>query len=289
MGKLYLPKETKGIYDRKSKTLTIFVGETAYIGFSGSSNETKSVQFSAWGGNSGERANEVYREDSTHLSVLIDTSSPARLDFTAIDGSGKVLAPAIKILITMRPNYSAYRAVGQTDSNACWAACLEWWLSVLPDRPSINQSGLITRASGMWNKDGTINPDKLELFVKKNAFKMHTVRAKPKDLINYMGYWPLLIGFKSSGGFGHMNVLYGYDEEFSAVDTMEPWYPDPMFDSSYTSMMAEGLPVYYDKNTGAPYVFTGANLHLTYETYSNNPLKMGYFWLGFPQEYLEKI
>lgn len=288
MGKLFLPKETKGLYDRASKTLTIFVREDAYIGFSGTPNETQSVQFSAWGNGTGERANEVYRQNASTLHVAIDTTTPARLDFAATNGDGKILAPAIKILVRMRPNYKAYNAVGQMDSNACWAACLEWWLSALPDRPSITQIELMGKAHGMWNKDGTINPNMLELFVKKNGLKMHTARVKPKDLKDYMGYWPLMIGFKSSGGFGHMNVLCGYDPAFDAVDTMEPWYPDPIFDSGVTGEMVDGVPIYYQAN-GDPYKFSGANLHLTYDTYGSNPIKGGYFWVGFPQEYLEKI
>lgn len=289
MGKLFLPKETKGLYDRASKTLTVFVNEDAYIGFSGTPNETQSVQFSAWGNGTGERANEVYRPNASTLHVAINTSSPVRLDFEATDGNGKTLAPAIKILVKMRPNYKAYNAIGQMDSNACWAACLAWWLSVLPDRPSITQLELMGRAHGMWNKDGTINPNQLELFVKKNGFKMHTARIKPKDLKDYMGYWPLMIGFSASAGFGHMNVLCGYDSTFDAVDTMEPWYPDPIFDSAYTSDDFQGVPVYYHKTSGDAYKFSGANLHLTFDTYGSNPMKGGYFWLGFPQEYLEKI
>ncbi|MSP26935.1 MAG: hypothetical protein EXR80_00375 [Methylococcales bacterium] len=61
MGKLFLPKDTKGLYDRANKTLTIFVGESATIGFSGTANETQSVRFSAWGNGTGELSNEVYR------------------------------------------------------------------------------------------------------------------------------------------------------------------------------------------------------------------------------------
>lgn len=289
MGKLFLPKETKGLYDRANKTLTIFVGESATIGFSGTLNETQSVRFSAWGNMTGERANEVYRVNSGTLEANIDTSSPARLTFEATNGDGKAMASSITILIRMRPKYGDYNSVGQFDANACWAACLEWWLTVLPDRPSISQLDLIGKASGMWNRDGTINPNKLELFVKKNGFKMHTARVQPKDLKDYMGFWPLMIGFKASGGFGHMNVLYNYDWQFEMVDVMEPWYPDPSLDNAYESSEYEGVPVYSKKGSGDPFEFTGGNFHRSYSYYGNNPLKGGYFWVGFPQEYLEKI
>lgn len=289
MGKLFLPKETKGLYDRANKTLTIFVSESATIGFSGTLNETQSVRFSAWGNGTGELANEVYRVNSATLEVAIDTAKPARLTFEATDGDGKALAPSITILIQMRPKYGDTNAMGQDDANACWAACLAWWLSVLPDRPSISQLELMGKASGMWNKDGTINPNQLESFVKKNGFKMHTARINPKNLKDYMGFWPLMIGFKASGGFGHMNVLYNYDWKFDMVDAMEPWYPDPELDSDYTGEEFEGVPVYYNKTTGESYKFTGGNLQRSYNTYGNNPLKGGYFWVGFPQEYLEKI
>jgi hypothetical protein len=289
MGKLFLPKETKGLYDRANKTLTIFVSEEATIGFSGTPNETQSVRFSAWGNMTGERANEVYRVNATTLEANIDTSSPARLTFEATNGDGKALATSITILIRMRPKYGDYTPIGQYDSTACWAACLAWWLSVLADRPSTSQLDLIGKASGMWNKDGTINPNQLELFVKKNGFKMHTARIQPKDLKDYMGFWPLLIAFKAPGGFGHMNVLHNYGWKNSTVDAMEPWYPDPELDSAYTSDEYDGVPVYTKKNSGDPFEFKGAHLHRTYSIYGNNPLKGGYFWVGFPQEYLEKI
>ena len=289
MGKLFLPKDTKGLYDRGTKSLTIFVGESATVGFSGTASETQSVQFSAWGNGTGERANEVYRVNAATLEANIDTSSPARLTFEATNGAGKALATSITILIRMRPKYSDYTPIGQYDATACWAACLAWWLSAMSDRPSTSQLDLLGKASGMWNKDGTINPNQLELFVKKNGFKMHTARIKPKDLKDYLGFWPLMIAFKAPGGFGHMNVLHNYNAMFDRVDAMEPWYPDPALDNGYTGMMEGAVPAYYSKTTGDAFTFEGSHLDRTYNTYGNNPLKGGYFWIGFPQEYLEKI
>jgi hypothetical protein len=289
MGKLSIPRDTKGYYDRREKTLTVFVGERAFVRFTGSTAETKDVTFSAWGGSSGERAAEVYRENQTTLDVAIDTSSPARIAFTATSGDGKPLAAPITILIRMRPDYGSSRAIGQQDSNACWAACLAWWLGAAGNRVPISQLELIGKAHGMWNADGTINPDKLETFVRKERFGMHTQRVQPRDLKSFMGYWPLLIGFTAPGGFGHMNVLYSYDESLSSVAGMEPWYPDPDFDLSYTSDDVGGVPVYYSKKDGAPYPFTGANLRSTYARYGNKPLRAGYFWVGFPEEYLAQI
>jgi hypothetical protein len=289
MGKLSIPRDTKGFYDRKEKTLTVFVGERAFIRFTGSAAETQDVVFSAWGGSSGERANEVYRESATVLDVAIDTSSPARIGFTASSGDGKPLAAPIVIRIRMRPDYGSTRPIGQQDSNACWAACLAWWIQAAGDRLPVSQLSLIGKASGMWNADGTINPDKLEAFVRKERFRMHTQRIRPRDLKSFMGYWPLLIGFTAPGGFGHMNVLYSYDDAASSVAGMEPWYPDPEFDLSYTSDDVGGVPVFYSKKTGDPYPFTGANLRSTYARYGNKPLKAGYFWVGFPEEYLAQI
>ena len=147
------------------------------------------------------------------------------------------------ISIRMRPAYRQMLAEGQLDETACWAACLAWWLRVLPDRPSVPPRDIRDRLGvGLWNKsDGTLHPAGLEHLVKKNGYRMKTSTIKASQLVDHLGYWPLILGFTASGGFPHMNVLCGYDASTNTLDTMEPMYPDPIFDSQYKVMDA-GIP-----------------------------------------------
>jgi hypothetical protein len=293
MGKLFLPKETHGLWDAKSKSLTVYCGEDAYVGFQGTSSEVADLQFSAWSTSLGECANEVYDEGQGKRSTRIDTTKPGTLKFEVTAGE-KALASPITIYIQMRPEYRQMRAEGQLDETACWAACLAWWLRVLPDRPSVEQSEFLNKLGvGLWNKaDGTIRPAGLEQLATKNGYRMKTAKIQPSQLVDYLGYWPLMLGFTASGGFAHMNVLCGYDSSFNTVDTMEPMYPDPIFDSEYDVMGTgdAGVPLFYNRSTGAPYVYTGAvRTGLSLDSFLNSPMKGGTFWVGYPQEYAAKM
>ena len=163
MGKLFLPVETRGLWDSKSKSLTVYCGEDAFVGFQGSAAEVGSLQFSAWSSKLGECANETYDEGFGKRSTRIDTSAPGELAFEATDGE-KNLAPPITIYIERRPAYSQMRAEGQIDDTACWAACLAWWLRVLPDRPTVEQSTIVNKLGvGLWNNVALTLPQILNL------------------------------------------------------------------------------------------------------------------------------
>jgi hypothetical protein len=293
MGKLFLPVETRGLWDSKSKSLTVYCGEDAFVGFQGSASEVGSLMFSAWSSKLGECANETYDEGFGKRSARIDTSAPGVLAFEATDGE-KNLAPPITIYIERRPAYGQMQAEGQVDETACWAACLAWWLRVLPDRPTVEQWTIVNKLGvGLSNKvDGTINPAGLEQLVAKNGYRMKCQRIKQNQLRDFMGYWPLMLGFTASGGFGHMNVLCGYDSTYGTVTTMEPWYPDPIYNSDYETMDTgeAGIPLYYSKTTGAAFQFTGAvRTGLSFDSFASSPMKGGYFWVGYPAEYAAKM
>jgi hypothetical protein len=73
---------------------------------------------------------------------------------------------------------------------------------------------------------------------------------------------------------------------------MEPWYPDPIYNSEYEAMDTgtAGVPLYVSKTTGAPYQFTGAvRTGLSFDTYASSPMKGGHFWVGYPAEYTAKM
>lgn len=289
MGKLFLPKETHGLWDAKSRSLTVYCGEEAYVGYQGTQSEIANLEFSAFGSILGECAHEVYDEGPGRLSSGIDTSQPGTLTFECTS-DGRALVQPITIYIRMRPNYKDAPPEGQLDETACWAACLAWWLRQLPDRPNVAQQDFLNKLGvGLWNKsDGTINPAGLEQLVAKNGYRMKTGRVQPGQLRDYLRYWPLILGFTSSGGFGHMNVLCGYDPNFDTVDTMEPMYPDPIYNADYDVMSAgaAGVPLFFNKTTGDPFVYDGAvRTGLSFDSFVSSPMKGGYFWVGYPQEY----
>jgi hypothetical protein len=290
MGKLSIPSDTKGLYDNRAKQLTVFVGERAFVSFTGTPAEVADVYFAAAGYDSNDRVIATYKGNATTLFVEIDTTSPSRLSFESANSDGKALAPTIEILVRMRPDYDAGDCEGQVDPNACWAACTTWWLTVTPGRQAVSQLELLKRASGMTNRDGTINAGPYTTFAQKNGFRMRVERIQPRNLSNYLGYWPLIIGFKAPGGFGHMNVLYGRNEGAGTVDAMEPWAPDPSLDNNYTDQSEAGqVPVYASNTDGSPFVFTGDYVTRQFSYYLNSPLQGGYFLAGYPAEYRVQI
>ena len=83
-------------------------------------------------------------------------------------------------------------------------------------------------------------------------------------------------------------MLCGYDNKYGTVDTMEPMYPDPIFNSQYRSIGAgnAGVPLFFDKDTGDPFVYDGAiRTGLSFSSFQQSPMQAGYFWIGYPQEY----
>ncbi|HYN76600.1 MAG TPA: hypothetical protein VES73_02265 [Lamprocystis sp. (in: g-proteobacteria)] len=87
-------------------------------------------------------------------------------------------------------------------------------------------------------------------------------------------------------------MLFGYGASTDTLDTMEPMYPDPIFDSQYKFMNAgiPGVSLFYNVSTGDPYVYTGAvRAGLSLDSFLSSPMKGGSFWVGYPQEYAVKM
>jgi hypothetical protein len=287
MGKIFLPKETHGAWDAGARILTVYVGEEVLIGFQGTQAELDNVAFSAWGNGTGECATEVFREGLGKLSTKVQTRQPGTLTFEATDGE-RPLAPSFSIKIRMRPDYRHMAAEGQQDETACWAASLAWWLRVQADRPPVSQATLVNKLGvGLWNKStGTMNPAGLQTLVTRNNYRMRCTTASPGKIRDFMGFFPMLIGFTAAAGFAHMNVICGYDPRTDTVDLMEPMFPDPVGNSEYEQMETEaGVPLFYNKTSGLPAVYTGT-IRTGVKLNSLSPMKgTGTFWIGYPQEY----
>ncbi|TBW39726.1 hypothetical protein EYW49_05560 [Siculibacillus lacustris] len=291
MGRFFLPADTRGMWDRSGRSLTVFVGEDVFIGFEGIGGEARAASFSASQHGSGEYAREVYDDGPTRLLIKIDTPQPLRLTFTATGKDGRDAAPPIEILVKMRPSFADIAPVGQMDSNACWAACLQWWLKAAPNRTQIDQPNLLVRSHGMVGADGTIDPAKMTSFVSVNNFGMTGRSVAARSIRDFFGMWPLLIGFKAPGGFGHMNVLHGENVAQKTVRAMEPWAPDPDLLGDQLNVIDDGRgpPVYAYKTDGAPYRFLGAQVTRPATYYTDSPMNSGQFWVGVPSEYLARM
>ncbi len=80
---------------------------------------------------------------------------------------------------------------------------------------------------------------------------------------------------------GHVNVIHGFDSTKGEVDAMEPWFPDPSKDANFELIRAAGAPVYQNKSTGAPFVFTGTHVRRPLSYYTSRPLS-GKFIVAIP-------
>lgn len=298
MGRLYIPPETKGLWAKEAQTLTVFVGEEVTIGYEGPEAARGDVRFSASERGSGEYSREVYRAGPTKLEAKVETPRPMTLSFEVTDGNGKALAPPIVVRVAMRPNLRTVAPVGQMDNNACWAACLEWWLAAAPGRDKIDQIHLIGRASGLAFRNGTLDPRQLDRLVTRNKFGMATRHVRGEaELRSHFGRWPMMIGFRSPGGFSHLNVLHGEDAATGMIAAMEPQSPDPVPMAAQLDTIDDGNgpPLYVWLTDGVGHAkgdawkYAGAHVSRPATYYTANPFSGIEFWIGFPEEYVARL
>ncbi len=143
---------------------------------------------------------------------------------------------------------------GQMDENACWAACFAWFTKVIPDVKTQTQVNIIVSSKGMTGSSGGLTSDGFML-TPINGVNMRRVQIDPGELESYLvpANLPLIIAFEHPNGFGHANVLYGYNAAAKIIQVMEPWYPNP-------------------PANGAPFRFTGQNTTRNLSYYTSRPL-----------------
>lgn len=174
----------------------------------------------------------------------------------------------------MAGKYASIPAVGQMDPTACWAACLSWWLKAVQNTIK-SQQEIFSLFVGQGEKqicssDGQIYPEILREKLGKNypLFKMLTHDVIPAKLADWLEQGDaVMIGFTTSGGTGHMNVIYDFDPKASTVQAMEPWFPD-------LKTTRSGGAIFLDD--GAKFTGTHASRNLKYYT----PLTSGYLFIG---------
>ncbi len=283
MATFYQPKETKGFYSAGDRRLTVNVGDDVYIGFRAASQDEEDNAIVSASDNSVLLGRS--RIGYLNTEFQIDTSKPGRYTLEAerddlMMTASTAVAQPLEVYVRFN-DFESTSAQGQwNDASGCWAASLIWWLGVLADRPSMDYNSLLLKFAKMWNQDGTININSFRQGVQANngMFRMRTESINPTMLSSYMGCWPMVIGFKAPGGFGHMNVLYGYDSNAGQVQAMEPWGPDPGDDGITWGDSGPYL-------NNPDFQFTGKFASRPLSYYGSPAPGNSVLLVGYPQEY----
>ena len=287
MARFYQPKDTQGIYDASHNRLTVNKYDSVEIGFkAANAQEYQDTTVDA----SEDVINARYSVDATTIELDIDTSKAQSFFLTAtqfviMSANGKDVVKPLEVVVRP-PEYVGKPVVGQQrDPAGCWAACLSYWLSAAAGRQERSFINIVGDFNGLWDANGFIRVDGLRTQIarQRGRYRMSTEKIVPNRLSDYVGRWPLLIGFRHPGGFGHMNVLTTYDDSNDLVRAMDPWFPNP---PANTITRADGQ-VVFNGNEGN-FQFTGqfAARHLGYY---QSPMPSGTLFVGYPEEYRDRM
>jgi hypothetical protein len=288
MARFYQPSETQGIYDRSANRLTVNQYDTVRIGFRAASSK----EYEATTVDTSENVEDGRVQiDALAYEIDIDTSKPVTFKVTAtqdviMSAVGKEMARPLEVVVR-RQGYIGQPAVGQKrDPAGCWAACLSYWLSAADGRDPRRFEDILGDFNGVWDTTGFLNVHALRRQIQgqRSRYRMVTEQVGPSRLDGLLGRWPLLVGFKHPGGFGHMNILTAYDDSASLVRAMDPWFPDPPPDSF---MRADNGQLIFNGNEG-DFAFTG---YIAYRQpgYYHSPMRSGTIVVGYPEEYVTRM
>ena len=135
----------------------------------------------------------------------------------------------------MGSRYRYVGAVGQEDKNACWAACLSWWLKATNKR-RIEQWEIMDddAYSDFWDVEGssgTISREGLLSIMKDPRWGMvHQVVERGSDLTSavveaHLNFGPIYVGYYDVVvGGNHVNIIYDISGAagYPQVKIMEP-------------------------------------------------------------------
>lgn len=135
----------------------------------------------------------------------------------------------------MASRYKNYTAEGQDDNNACWAACLVWWLRVTNKMHSEQWEIMSSdEYSDLWNVtggDGTISEAGILQIVSDSRWGMVHQKLALGSHLDYatlkahLNFGPVYIGYGDIvSGANHVNIIYDVfgHEKFPQVSVMEP-------------------------------------------------------------------
>jgi hypothetical protein len=287
VARFYQPKETQGIYEAGANRLTINQGDRAFIGF-------RAISLKEYEETSVDASENVvtarYAIDSTAVELEIDTGKPLTFIVTATQDVAMSAVPKNMTrpleAVIRKPAYLTAPAVGQgRDPAGCWAACLSYYLSATPNRQARRFIDIVGDFNGLWDANGFIRVDGLrqQIAIQTPRYRMATDRITPGRLPEFLGRWPLLVGFRHPGGFGHMNVLAAYDEQGDLARAMDPFFPDPP-QNSITRVSGQ---VVFNGNEG-DFQFTGGFIYRSL-SYFQTAMRSGTIFVGYPQEYRNRM
>ena len=137
----------------------------------------------------------------------------------------------------MASRYFYKKAEGQDDKNACWAACLVWWLKAT-NKAHYEQWELMgsDEYSDLWNtanSGGTISEAGILTIVQDTRWRMahqkldSAPQLTAEILRGFLSNGPVYIGYKDLISNGnHVNIIYDIfgNESYPQVSVMEPGF-----------------------------------------------------------------
>lgn len=139
--------------------------------------------------------------------------------------------------------YKKIQAIKQEQSNACWAACLAWWMKATNHPLPLSQHALRQESDikNMYRSDsvtGTVFSKKQKDYGILEKWELLSVFRQPRFGMyvheeSNINPWhiaetladngPIIIGFFDPFAQGnHVNVICGYDVDTEMVEVMEP-------------------------------------------------------------------
>jgi hypothetical protein len=173
----------------------------------------------------------------------------------------------------MASKYRKIDAVGQYDENACWAACMEWWLKAT-NLGSVVQDDLFTDYLLLRGDGGSISREGLvqlmddpRWYMERDGFYHATSLTKAK-LKEYLKKGPVYFGYYDKQILSnHVNVIYGVSG--NQVYAMEPHFKQNS-DGSYQGRHVMRSLSYYN--------FTGEVFIGTPKAYTSSGSDESYYY-----------
>jgi hypothetical protein len=138
--------------------------------------------------------------------------------------------------------------VPQETERLCWAAALESWLGIVPNRPAYDQDFLVLegRLGHHVTDEGDLKKKGLIWIAQTYGMAMKTFPYHHRLSLHYLlgrlktrGHVYLGFHQHSAGKIGHALVVWGVDEDDDEVHVMDPWHGRGLTVYAYSSFYAE--------------------------------------------------
>jgi len=286
MARFYQPRSTQGIYESGPNRLTVNQFDQVAIGFQ--ANSLKEYQDTKV-----DTSEDIEdgRAAINPMTIEINIKTDKALTFS-VTATQEVMMSAVPKdmcrpleVVIRREVGENVQAVGQErDPAGCWAACLAYYLKVAPGRHPRRFMDIVGDFSGLWDQLGLIRvrPFQHQLEQQKARYHMTTASIHPNRLSEFIGRWPMLVGFLHPGGFGHMNVITEYDADDDLARAMDPWFPD----APPNSITREFGPLAFNGSEGN-FQFLGGFRYRPLSYF--RAMHSGNIFIGFPDEYSNRM